>query len=318
MHPKKTIPMIAIVGLSLELLVALAIPGPALGAPSEAVAPSPGAATGPSGGVAHSAVWETLRYRGRNWLARFSAELELELPEPDREGDVDASWVAELRTSLDSVLLSDKSTRIRASFDPITGVVRRFTHLSIGPRPDFKKYEFQSDGVTRIRSEPTDGETLQPAELWPGGRRTVYSYDPDALGCRVVSSPAALVWWLTWGPAARDLDSGACYFLGKTLYSVALEALGTSTAKVDYQLVREGRSMHRSGRVRVERFRVISRPVAGKLDEKTLIAEIILDAENQLPWRFVTRKGPFKIDIELDRAVLRAPALIATGSPKAD
>ncbi len=76
--------------------------------------------------------------------------------------------------------------------------------------------------------------------------------------------------------------------------------------------------MRRSGRIRVERYRVISRPIAGKLDEKTLVAEIVLDAENRLPWRFVTLEGPLKIDVELDRAVLRGPALVARGSPELD
>ncbi|MBW2233486.1 MAG: hypothetical protein JRH17_24155, partial [Deltaproteobacteria bacterium] len=53
-------------------------------------------------------------------------------------------------------------------------------------------------------------------------------------------------------------------------------------------------------------------------DEKTLVAEILLDAENRLPWRFVTREGPLRIDVELDRAVLREPALLASGSSLVD
>jgi hypothetical protein len=248
-------------------------------------------------------------------------ELEMQLPEPEARRGVETDWVAEMRTSLDSFLLSDKSTRIRAYFDPITGVVRRVTQLSIGPRPDFKSYEFQTDGVTRIRSEPAKGQALQSPERWPGGRRTFHGYDPRELGCRIVSNPAALAWWLTWGPAAtavRVQDPEVCYFLGKTLYRVTIEALGTSVARVNYQLVREGRSKRRRGRVRVERYRVISRPIAGKLGEKAVVAEIVLDAENRLPLRFVTREGPLKVDVQLDRAVLREPALLASGSPEVD
>ncbi len=303
------------------LAIALAIAGPAWSAPRETLAPRVAAPGDAGAGQQPSEVWESLRYRGRNWLARFSVEIEMQLPEPGRKRAVDADWVAELRTSLDSVLLSDKSTQIRAYFDPITGVVRRLTQLSMGPRPDFKSYEFQADGVMRIRSEPVRGQTLQSPERWPGGQRAFYGYDPGELGCRVVSNPAALAWWLTWGPAAssaRVQDPEVCYFLGKTLYSVAFEALGTSAARVDYQLVREGRSRRRHGRVRVERYRVICRPIAGKLDEKTLVAEILLDAENRLPWRFVTREGPLRIDVELDRAVLREPALLASGSSLVD
>ncbi len=63
---------------------------------------------------------------------------------------------------------------------------------------------------------------------------------------------------------------------------------------------------------------MISRPIAGKLDEKTVVAEIVLDAENRLPWRFITREGPLNIDVELDRAVLREATFLAGGSPLAD
>jgi hypothetical protein len=303
------------------LAIALVSAGAGWGAPPEP--PAPRVANSSDAGVAEESydVWQTLRYRGSNWLARFSVELEMALPESGAPHAADADWVAELRTRLRSVFLSDKSTRMRAYFDPITGVVRRLTQLSIGPRPDLKSYEFQADGVTRIRSEPAKGQTHESPERWPGGRRTFHGYDPGGLGCRVVSNPAALAWWLTWGPAAvavRVQNPEVCYFLGKTLYRVSIEALGTSVARVDYQLVREGRSRRRRGRVRVERYQLISRPIAGKLDEKSVVAEIALDAENRLPWRFVTREGPLKIDIKLDRAVLSGPALQASGSPEVD
>lgn len=259
-------------------------------------------------------VWRTLRYRGRNWLARFTAELTMELPK--RGGplsrDDDALWVAELRTRLDSALLADKASRFRAHFEPIAGVVRRLTQLSMGPRPDFKRYEFGPGGATRLRSEPSSGQSLERPESWPSGRESRYAYDPEALGCRLVSTPAALAWWLTWGPGASNAtfeDPHACYFLGRTLYRVAIEPLESRVERVDYEVVREGRTVHRSGRVRVERFETVVRPIAGKLDEKTIVAEIALDAENRLPLRFETREGPLRIDVELERAVLGAGSM---------
>lgn len=303
---------------SLVLATILVVAGPLRSAVPETLSGRAVEAAG--AGQATSDAWQTLRYRGRNWVARFSAELEMQLPGsgPRRSDADELDWVVELRTRLDSVLLSDKSTRLRAHFDPITGVVRRLTQLSMGPNPDFKAYEFQAGGVTRLRSEPATGQALQIPERWPSGRRSFHAYDPGDLGCRVVSSPGALAWWLTWGPAAPAApfeDPGACYFLGKTLYRIALEPLGTSTARVDYQLVREGRARRRAGRIRVERYEVISRPIAGKLDERTVVAEIVLDAENRLPWRFVTREGPLAIDVELDRAILREPELRVSGLP---
>ena len=310
-----------VTALVIGTVIVIGTGSPAWTAPLDTLAPRVADPNEAGVGPMPTDVWRTLRYRGRNWLARFSAELEMQLPEPDGTHTIGADWVAELRTSLDSVLLSDKSTRIQAVFDPITGIVSRLTQLSMGPRPDFKQYEFQAAGVTRLRSEPAEGQALQTPELWPSGRRSFHAYDPGELGCRLVSNPAALAWWLTWGPAAtaaRLQDPGACYFLGKTLYKVGFEPLGTSTARVDYQLVREGRSKRRNGVVRVERYGVVSRPIAGKLDEKTLVAEIVLDAENGLPWRFVTREGPFEIDVELDRAVLRQPALLASEEPETD
>lgn len=316
-----------VAGVGLAIVLSIGVADPALGdAPENAiprVADPSDIAKGAKGaaGMEAAHVWGTLRYRGRNWLARFSVELEIQLPEPGRPSGVDADWVVELHTSLDSVLLRDKSTRLRAHFDPITAVVRRLTQLSMGPRPDFKSYEFQPEGATRIRSEPAKGQARQSPDHWPEGRRTFYPYDSEALGCRIVSNPAALAWWITSGPTAEELrveDLEACYFLGKTLYSVVFEALGTSAARVDYQLVREGRSWRRSGRVPVERYRVTSRPIAGKLDEETMVVEIVLDVENQLPWRFISREGLLKIDVKLDRVILREPAMLVDGSREVD
>lgn len=303
------------------LAMALVIAGPAWGTSPEV--PDPGASDSIAADSAEepSNVWQTLRYRGRNWLARFSVEIEIELPGSVGQTGVRADWVAELRTSLDSIFLSDKSTRMRAYFDPITGAVHRLTQLSIGPHPDFKIYEFQPDGVTRTRSEPATGQALQLPDRWPDGRRTFHGYQAEELGCRVVSNPAALAWWLSSGPVAAEVrtkDPGVCYFLGKTLYGVAIQPLGTSVARVDYELVREGRPTRRRGRVGVERYRVISRPIAGKLDEQSVVAEIVLDSESRLPLRFFTRKGPLKIDVRLDRAVLRGPTLRVTGSREFD
>lgn len=306
-----------VVGLGIVLGITAGMADPAWSDASEIVAPP---VAGPNAGAAQmepAYVWQTLHYRGTNWLARFSVELEIHLPEPGRPSGLDADWVAELRTSLSSVFLREKSTWLRAHFDPITAAVRRLTQLSTGPRPDFKSYEFQPGGATRIRSEPAEGQSFRSPEGWPEGRRTAYPYDSEALGCRVISNPAALAWWITSGPTAaklriRDLD--ACYFLGKTLYKVSFEALGTSTAGVDYQRVRKNRSSRRSGQVPVERYRVTSRPIAGKLDEKTMVAEIVLDAENQLPLRFVTREGLLKIDVKLHRVVLRETAQPTDGS----
>ena len=152
----------------LVLAIVLVIAGPPRSAVAETLSGRAADAVGARVGQSTSDVWQTLRYRGRNWVARFSAELEIELPGsgPGRPDAAELDWVAELRTRLDSVLLSDKSTRLRAHFDPVTGVVRRLTQLSIGPSPDFKAYEFQAGGVTRLRSEPAQGQTLQiPARL---------------------------------------------------------------------------------------------------------------------------------------------------------
>jgi hypothetical protein len=263
----------------------------------------------------HFDVWRSLRYGGRSWLARFTAELTMEVPEdavsPWAGGE--ALWVAELRTRLDSALLTDKSSRFRAHFDPIRGVVRRLSQLSMGASPDLKRYEFGPGGVTRLRSEPAAGQSLDRPETWPSSPESDHAYDPDALGCRLVSTPSALAWWLTWGPGAASEtfeDPYACYFLGKTLYRVSIQPLGSGVERVDYRVVREGRSVRRSGRVPVERFEAVVRPIAGKLDEKTIVAEIALDAANRLPLRFEMREGPFGIDVELEDAVLGAPSMV--------
>lgn len=265
-------------------------------------------------------IWTKLTFRGKNWLARFSAELEMEAPDP-RIGGADAGeevWVASLQTDLDSFLLDDRSTRLRAYFDPLTGAVARLTQLSLGSGPNYKRYLFEETGVRRIRTEPDEGQALDTPERWPDRPPEDHVYDAERLGCRVVSSPGALAWWLTWGPGARlptFPDVGACHFLGKTLYRVEIEQGRTRETRVDYRLLRDGGATRRQGSVRVRHYGIVSRPIAGKMDEKTVIAEMEIDVETRLPWRFAMRQGPFQIDALLESAVLdRVPGPEETGS----
>jgi len=261
-------------------------------------------------------IWTKLRFQGKNWLARFSAELEMEAPaarggEANARGAGAASWVASLRTDLDSFLLDDRSTRLRAYFDPVTGAVARLTQLSLGSSPDYKRYLFEESGVRRIRTEPEQGQSREHPEHWPDRPPEYHVYDADRLGCRVVSSPAALAWWLTWGPGARSSgfpDVGACHFLGKTLYRVEVERGEVRPTRVDYRMLRAGGATRRRTSVPVQHYGIVSRPIAGKMDEKTIVAEMAIDLETRLPWRFVMREGPFRIDARLESAVLgRAP-----------
>jgi hypothetical protein len=106
-------------------------------------------------------------------------------------------------------------------------------------------------------------------------------------------------------------DPGACFFWGKTLYRVDFRHLGAGSTRVDYRIVRDGRSAHRSGRVRVDRYEAIARPVAGEMEETPTRSEIVLEAESRLPWRFVTHEGPMEIDVELREVVLGDPLLLA-------
>lgn len=277
---------------------------PAGGSPSADVSPlRKTRQTSPAG------IWTKLLFRGESWLARFSAELEMETPEA-RSGGPGApgeAWVASLRTNLDSFLLDDRATLLRAHFDPVTGAVARLTQLSFGSDPDYKRYLFEQTGVLRMRTKPAEGQSVDAPEHWPERRTTQHAYDAERLGCRVVSSPGALAWWLTWGPGARSPDFpdvGACHFLGKTLYRIEIERGKTREARVDYRLLRAAGATRRQGRVRVRHYGIVSRPIAGKMDEKTVIAEMEIDVETRLPWRFVMREGPLQIDARLEAAVL--------------
>jgi hypothetical protein len=63
--------------------------------------------------------------------------------------------------------------------------------------------------------------------------------------------------------------------------------------------------------VSTERYAAIARPVAGELDETPTRAEIVLEAESRLPWRFVSHEGPLELDVQLREVVLGDPLLLA-------
>jgi hypothetical protein len=254
-----------------------------------------------------------VRYRGGTWLGRFTAELEIEAP-----GSEDISLVtsqkpgltAELRTRFKSFAFADRSTRIFAHFDRITGAVRQFTKLTLGRRPDFKRYDFRSDGVDRLRVEPGAGELSQSPERWSGGRRSFHAFDPDRYGCHVVSDPGALAYWVTWGPAAVVTlaeHSGVCFFSGKTLYLVRFRYVGNASARVDYRVYEHGIGSRRLEQAAIERYEVVARPVAGDLDESPIHAKILIETDARVPWRFTISDGPLKVDLVLEEVVLGEP-----------
>jgi hypothetical protein len=261
--------------------------------------------------------WRSLHYKGKHWLGRMTAELKIQhsrelddaIPtatHPVKPND----WIAELHTRFESLFLANRSTRLRASFDRSTGAVSDFTRLSLGRRPDFKQYDFRPDGVERLRVEPARGETSLPNDQWSASHRSFYSLTLDRLGCRVISDPGAMAFWLSASSGAlreSPEDSRFCYFAGKTLYLVRFEFLGSADAEVDYQRVEGGVRSHRSGRLKMERYGVVARPIAGKLDESAIRAEILIEADTRIPWRFLVIEGPMKVNVVLDEVVLGEP-----------
>ena len=57
----------------------------------------------------------------------------------------------------------------------------------------------------------------------------------------------------------------------------------------------------------MNRYGVFARPVAGELDETPIRAEILIEADTGIPWRFLIIDGWMKVDIVLDEVVLGLP-----------
>ena len=265
--------------------------------------------------------WRALHFSGSALLADFEAALELWEQAPAEPGP----WIAELRTQMRSLLLPDKETRVRAWFDPVTGAVARFDKLTLGPGPNFKRYRFREGGVQRTRREPLRTEEGQDYTAWSDERESFHRFDAAKHGCKVLSDPATLVYLVTWGPGSWARDPAACVFWGKTLYRLTLRPVDTLIHDISYRI--SGDVPHRRhARVEALRYDLVARPVAGNLEEEVTRLEILVDSGTGIPWRVVTREGPFAIDMELREVVLRNPQLgtvpgwqgrLASGSSRA-
>ncbi len=279
---------------------------------------SPGAA-GEPGRAGPGEVWQTLRYRGKSWLGKMSAELVLSPSASPVESEVAAGgplWIAEVRSELDARFAADRRTTVRARFDPLSGMVRQLTRLHVGPKPDYKRYDFGARGVERLRIEPSDAMLRVSPDQWSGGTSSFHAYDPERTGCRTVSEPGALAYWLSWGPAAetaRAEDPGVCVFWGKTLYRVSFVYQGPDRARVDYRVRDGATTRRRSGRVAMDRWSIEGRPVAGELDEEPTRTQVLVEAETWIPWRFSQQEGPVEVEMELEEVVLGDPATTRLG-----
>ncbi len=258
-------------------------------------------------------IWRSLRYRGRNWLGNMSAQLEIKTQPPNADSPPTsgaARGVAELRTRFDSFVFANRSTFLRALFDRSTGEVFQFTKRSLGRRPDFKRFDFRPGGVDRLRLEPRSGELSLPAERWSASRRSFHAWLPEQHDCRLVSDPGAMAYLLSSDSNLLNESTEKarfCFFSGKTLYRVEFIDLGSSRKKVNYRMIEDGVDSNRSGRLMMNRYGILARPVAGELDETPIRAEISIEADSGIPWRFLIIEGWLRVDVELDQVILGEP-----------
>jgi hypothetical protein len=245
--------------------------------------------------------WTTLRYEAENALGRIGGEIALRAqPEaPD-------TWVAEVRTWFEPLLLWDKGSQMRVWFDPRDGSVAHSTKRTTGPRPDKKIYRYTDGGAHRVRIEPRSTERELEPEHWSQVRESFYGFQNDDHGCEVLSDPAAILARISVVAAA---ESGAapeeqmCVFLGKTFYRVGFRPGGVERVRVNYRILSKGEK--RKGKTRARRVLVHVWPVAGELDQEAFDLVILVEEGSGLPVAIRTPVAGFgEMDVSLVGATL--------------
>lgn len=241
--------------------------------------------------------WTTLRYEARNALGRVGAEIALSAaPDPTE------SWVADVRTWFEPVLLWDKGASMRIWFDPRDGAVARAIKRTVGPKPDQKIYHFTSTGAHRVRIEPNGSERELEPDRWTQVRESFYDFRPADHGCDVISDPAAILARISatavsGGPPPESI----CVLSGKTFYRVDFRRAGQERVRVNYRL--DGHK--RKGKTRAERVAIHAQPVAGDLGEAALDLVVLVEEGSGLPVQIRTPVPGFgEMDVALVRAAL--------------
>jgi hypothetical protein len=232
-----------------------------------------------SGVAAHGApavptpAWSALRYESRSLLGRVGGELAL------REDAPAQGWIADVKTFFEPKLYWHKVMQIRSWFDPQDGRVSQTIKRTLQPDPDEKIYRFSERGAHRVRIEPNGPDARDGGQHV---RESFHGYDAAALGCDVVSDPAALLVRIA-AESGEASTTRHCVFSGKTLFSVDVEPGDRQRLRVDYRLHRGDAVERRQGEIDARQVRVHARPVAGEMDEEPIDVEILVDEHAKLP-----------------------------------
>lgn len=188
---------------------------------------------------------------------------------------------------------SKKLLRFHVWFDPHSAAALQRTRLKLGGNPSHNIYRFSPHGVRHRRAAPqSKNDARMPADDWPITKDKFFTYEPDSVGCSIVSDPAVLVYILSAASGWRErgpLD--VCVFNKQAIYHVQLKLAATERLKINYTETAQGAQTNVNGEVSALKVLVTARPimtVSGDAKPFELLElrgniEIFLDEASLLP-----------------------------------
>jgi hypothetical protein len=135
---------------------------------------------------------------------------------------------------------------------------------------DFKKnYRFTDQGVFRHRVEPENENQARLApEKWTDIKDTFYPYEPEQLGCSVVSERTVLVYILsTVALSNSNAPLNVCVFGKRQLHRVNLRNAGSESIKVNFIEKSRQNEIRKQGTIKAIKVAITAQPIHPVLED---------------------------------------------------
>lgn len=221
----------------------------------------------------------------------------------------------EVRGKVKTLVGRGSETRGKIWFDAQTGAVLQRDRIRPGKKGVRKIYRFAGNGALRFRLEPEGrNEASGSPDNWTRIKESFYPYDLAGTGCRFVSDPALLLYFVSLADfPLRGEKRSYCMFFDDALYEVHLEPAGTESLELNYTVRKQGSDSRVEGKRDVAGLALRIKPLTKGADTEDFELlelrgdiKLYVDEVTRLPVQIRgQRRGIGELSIRLQNAVVR-------------
>jgi hypothetical protein len=257
--------------------------------------------------------WKHLSFKGKEFFAKLSAEIELISPS---KSELDTAFISspqgvpvaitkfgalvvDTKISVKSIFAKLKLRKI-AWFDPVTLSAMQYVRQRSGFKDSKKTYRFTDTGIFRVAKQPIDkNEIIQSPEEWSGGNEIFYPYDLEKINCVNTTAPIPVIYLIS-ALKISDFEKPVtiCVFNKKETIYLDIEKEPSEAVQLNHIEVKGDEAIQKNTSILAEVLSLKARSISSgqAINNFSLVGlqgniRIYIDRESRIP---VQLKGDYK------------------------